>query len=75
MTEDTSSIGERLRRIRHSRGKSLAVIAGLAGISESHLSRLESGERAMDRRSLIVAGERATGRTVGAGRAARPRTW
>jgi transcriptional regulator with XRE-family HTH domain len=49
------SIGDRLRRIRRSRGKSLAVIAGLAGISTSHLSRLESGKRALDRQSLIVA--------------------
>lgn len=52
MTAD--SIGDRLRRIRRSRGKSLAVIAGLAGISTSHLSRLESGKRALDRQSLIV---------------------
>jgi transcriptional regulator with XRE-family HTH domain len=46
---------DRLRRIRRSRGKSLAVIAGLAGISTSHLSRLEAGKRALDRQSLIVA--------------------
>jgi transcriptional regulator with XRE-family HTH domain len=31
------------------------VVAGLAGISRSYLSRLESGERALDRRSLILA--------------------
>ncbi len=54
-TEDASSIGERLRRIRRSRGKSQGVIAGLAGISTAHLSRLESGQRALDRQSLIVA--------------------
>ena len=52
---DDRTIGHRLRRIRIVRGKSLAVIAGLAGISESHLSRLESGEHALDRLSLIVA--------------------
>ncbi|MFD2419546.1 helix-turn-helix domain-containing protein [Amycolatopsis pigmentata] len=34
---------------------SLSVIAGLAGISPSYLSRLESGDRALDRRSLIVS--------------------
>jgi transcriptional regulator with XRE-family HTH domain len=51
----TSDIGHRLRQIRHARRKSLAVIAGLAGISTSYLSRLESGARALDRRSLIVA--------------------
>lgn len=50
-----SEIGRRLRQIRHARGNSLNVIAGLAGISASYLSRLESGERALDRRSLIVA--------------------
>ncbi|GDY33691.1 helix-turn-helix domain-containing protein [Gandjariella thermophila] len=49
-----SEIGRRLRQIRHARGKSLAVVAGLAGISVGHLSNLERGERALDRRSLIV---------------------
>jgi len=34
---------------------SLRVVAGLAGISAGHLSRIENGERALDRRSLIVA--------------------
>ncbi len=53
--ENNSSIGERLRRIRRSRGKSQAVIAGLAGISTGHLSRLESGERALDRLTLVLA--------------------
>jgi transcriptional regulator with XRE-family HTH domain len=49
-----SEIGRRLRQIRHARGKSLAVVAGLAGISVGHLSNLERGERALDRRSLIA---------------------
>ncbi|MGW5644877.1 helix-turn-helix domain-containing protein [Saccharopolyspora sp. NPDC003752] len=49
------AIGKKLREIRKARGKSLTVIAGLAGISASYLSRLESGERALDRRSLVVA--------------------
>jgi transcriptional regulator with XRE-family HTH domain len=52
---ERTEIGRRLRQIRHARGKSLTVIAGLAGISPSYLSRLESGDRALDRRSLIVA--------------------
>lgn len=55
MNPDEPHIGRRLREIRHWRGKPLRVVAGLAGISESYLSRLESGERALDRRSLIVA--------------------
>ncbi|GGS33707.1 helix-turn-helix domain-containing protein [Actinokineospora fastidiosa] len=50
-----SDIGRRLRHLRHARGKSLAVVAGLAGISPSYLSRIENGQRAVDRRSLIVA--------------------
>ncbi|WP_219417083.1 helix-turn-helix domain-containing protein [Pseudonocardia nigra] len=52
---DNRTIGRQLRVIRRSRGKSQQVIADLAGISKSHLSRLESGQRALDRRSLIVA--------------------
>ena len=48
-------IGRTLRGIRRARGKSLDVVAGLAGISKSYLSRLESGDRALDRRSLVVA--------------------
>lgn len=43
-----------MRQIRYARRKSQAVVAGLAGISTGHLSRIESGERALDRRSLIV---------------------
>ncbi|ONI83084.1 transcriptional regulator [Actinosynnema sp. ALI-1.44] len=46
-------MGRRLRQLRLARKKSLEVIGGLAGISASHLSRLESGQRALDRRSLI----------------------
>jgi transcriptional regulator with XRE-family HTH domain len=49
-----SDMGKRLRQIRQARGKSQAVVAGLAGISAAHLSRLENGERALDRRSLIA---------------------
>ncbi|WP_084628213.1 helix-turn-helix domain-containing protein [Amycolatopsis nigrescens] len=50
----TTGIGRTLRQIRKARGKSLAVVAGLAGISPGYLSMLESGKRALDRRSLIV---------------------
>ncbi|MGH3898062.1 MAG: helix-turn-helix domain-containing protein [Pseudonocardiaceae bacterium] len=53
--DEPETIGRRLRRIREARGKSLVVIAGLAGISESYLSMLETGKRALDRYSLIVA--------------------
>jgi transcriptional regulator with XRE-family HTH domain len=51
--EDVRTIGQRLREIRYWRGKSLRVVAELAGISESYLSRLERGERQVDRRSLL----------------------
>jgi transcriptional regulator with XRE-family HTH domain len=53
--DDARTIGRRLRQIRNSRGKSLRVVAGLAGISKSQLSEFERGERALDRRSQIVA--------------------
>jgi transcriptional regulator with XRE-family HTH domain len=53
--DDARTIGARLRQIRNSRGKSLEVIAGLAGISRASLSRVERGERALDSRSETVA--------------------
>lgn len=49
------TIGQRLREVRRWRGKSLRVIAELAGISESYLSRLERGDRQGDSRSLLEA--------------------
>ncbi|MBV8995278.1 MAG: helix-turn-helix domain-containing protein [Pseudonocardiales bacterium] len=51
--EETQTIGRRLREIRHWRGKSLQVVAELAGISGSYLSRIERGERTLDRRSIL----------------------
>jgi transcriptional regulator with XRE-family HTH domain len=53
--EDARTIGRRVRQIREQRRKSLRVVAGLAGITAGHLSRLERGKRALDSRSLIVA--------------------
>jgi transcriptional regulator with XRE-family HTH domain len=50
---DARTIGRRLREIRHWRGKSLRIVAELAGISESYLSRIERGERPVDRRSFL----------------------
>jgi transcriptional regulator with XRE-family HTH domain len=52
---DDRTIGVRLRRIREYRGKSLDVIAGLAGITVGYLSRIERGERAIDSRRLLFA--------------------
>ena len=53
--EDTRTIGRRLREIRYWRGKSLRAVAELAGLSESYLSRLERGDRNVDRRSTLEA--------------------
>lgn len=55
VNQDARTIGRRLRQIRQSRRKSLRVVAELAGISAGHLSRIENGQRALDRRSVIVA--------------------
>ena len=53
--EEARTIGRRLRQIRRARGKSLRVVAGLAGMSKSQLDRIERGEVALDRLSEIVA--------------------
>jgi transcriptional regulator with XRE-family HTH domain len=45
--EQARTIGWRLHRIRKSRGKSLKVIAGLAGMSKSTLHLVEHGKRAV----------------------------
>ncbi|MGH3785256.1 MAG: helix-turn-helix domain-containing protein [Pseudonocardiaceae bacterium] len=52
---DARTIGRRVRQIRFARDESLRVVAELAGMSKSHLQRIERGERALDRRSEIVA--------------------
>ncbi|MCA1671528.1 MAG: helix-turn-helix transcriptional regulator, partial [Actinobacteria bacterium] len=46
-------IGRRARTIRRRRGLSLDVAAGLAGISKSYLSLLETGQRRFQRRGLL----------------------
>lgn len=50
---DERSIGTRIREIRRWRRKSLRVIAELAGISESYLSRIERGERGIHHRAHV----------------------
>ncbi|HEY2763942.1 MAG TPA: helix-turn-helix transcriptional regulator, partial [Pseudonocardiaceae bacterium] len=45
--DEARAIGWKLRRIRDSRGKSLRVIAELAGMSASTLHRIEHGERSV----------------------------
>jgi transcriptional regulator with XRE-family HTH domain len=51
--EDAQAIGARARMIRRRRGLSLAVVAGLAGITKTYLSMLELGQRGFNRRGLI----------------------
>ncbi|MGH3870499.1 MAG: helix-turn-helix domain-containing protein [Pseudonocardiaceae bacterium] len=55
MADEWRDVARRLRELRAWRRTSLKVIAELAGISESHLSRLERGERRLDKRSTIAA--------------------
>ena len=56
--EDSVTIGRRLRRTRRARGKSLRVVAGLAGISASYLCRLELSTFALCRE---LGGDRSRG--------------
>ncbi|MGO8890077.1 MAG: helix-turn-helix domain-containing protein [Streptosporangiaceae bacterium] len=52
---DEITIGARLRILRRWRGKSQVELAGLAGLSPSFLSMVETGQRPLDRRSHIAA--------------------
>jgi transcriptional regulator with XRE-family HTH domain len=52
---DEITIGARLRTLRRWRGKTQAELAGLAGLSQSFLSMVETGQRPLDRRSHIAA--------------------
>lgn len=53
--EDERPSGRRLRELRVWRGMTQRAVAELAGFSESYLSRIERGERAVDRRSTLEA--------------------
>jgi transcriptional regulator with XRE-family HTH domain len=53
--EGTDGVGRRLGEIRAWRGLSLRAVADLAGCSAGYLSRVERGERAVDRRSVLEA--------------------
>jgi len=52
--DDARTIGRRVRQIRSARDKSLRVIAGLAGMSTTHLWRIEHGERALDLSEVVA---------------------
>ncbi len=49
------TIGRRLREVRVWRGLSLRAVAELSGLSASYLSRIERGERPVERRSTLEA--------------------
>ncbi|MEU2612218.1 helix-turn-helix domain-containing protein [Micromonospora sp. NPDC007271] len=56
MARKIDTIGARIRywRMRRS-GMSQAVLAGLADVSQSYISQVESGRKTIDRRSTLVA--------------------
>lgn len=55
--EEARTIGWALWRVRDARRKSLQVIADLAGMSKSHLSRIERGERSPTLREIVALAE------------------
>lgn len=59
MADDTSGVGARVRYWRLRRKLTQQTVADLAGISRSYLAMIESGERALDRRSRIASLARA----------------
>src|SRR5712691_5690530 len=52
---DEATIGARLRILRRWRGMTQAELAGLADLSPSFMSMVETGQRPLDRRSHIAA--------------------
>ncbi|NLU78221.1 helix-turn-helix transcriptional regulator [Micromonospora sp. HNM0581] len=56
MVKSADTVGARIRYWRMRRGgMSQAVLAGLAGVSQSYVSQIESGRKIIDRRSALVA--------------------
>jgi len=55
--DEARTIGRRVRMIRDARRTSLRVVAGLAGMSTTHLRRIEHGERALDLAELVALAE------------------
>jgi transcriptional regulator with XRE-family HTH domain len=53
--DESPTIGARLRTLRRWRGLSQTALAGLAGVSPSYISMVETGDRPLDRRSHIAA--------------------
>ncbi|MGC4773310.1 helix-turn-helix domain-containing protein [Micromonospora sp. DT44] len=56
MVGKPDTVGARIRYWRMRRGgMSQAVLAGLAGVTQSYISQVESGRKTIDRRSTLVA--------------------
>ncbi|MEU5937067.1 helix-turn-helix domain-containing protein [Micromonospora sp. NPDC047187] len=56
MVTKPDTIGARIRYWRmHRGGMTQAVLAGLAGVTQSYVSQIESGRKTIDRRSTLVA--------------------
>lgn len=53
MKDHTCSITENIRRVREERGLTQEALAELAGISHSHLSKVESGSRTIGMKTYI----------------------
>jgi transcriptional regulator with XRE-family HTH domain len=53
--DSSKRVEENLRKIRRSQGMSLDVLAGRSGLSKSFLSRVENGQRYLDRHSHLSA--------------------
>jgi transcriptional regulator with XRE-family HTH domain len=66
MDELSKQVGERIRRIRRGQGMSLAGLADAAGLSISFLSRVERGERHIERRHHLDAVATALSCNIGA---------
>ncbi|HEY0692629.1 MAG TPA: helix-turn-helix transcriptional regulator [Kribbella sp.] len=59
MDFEYSQIGRRVREVRKWRGMNLEATAGLAGLSAGYLSRIERGQRAVTKRSVLESLARA----------------